>query len=111
TAAKTKDALGLQVAVNLLNSALENEGATIDGTANTSSSRASFAGLSKLIGEMKNGQVDVLITYRANIGYALPRGALGIADAVAKVPLVISIAEMENETGLMADYVLPDNHY
>jgi anaerobic selenocysteine-containing dehydrogenase/Fe-S-cluster-containing dehydrogenase component len=111
TASKTSSALALQVAVNLLNSALENEGVTVDGTNGATAYRASFSALNKLVGEMKNGQVDVLVMYRTNPLYGSPRNALAIQGAMSKVPLVISIADREDETGLLADYVLPDHHY
>jgi molybdopterin-containing oxidoreductase family iron-sulfur binding subunit len=110
-ASKTAHGVALQIAVNLLNSALGNDGVTVDGTASVSTYRASFAALNKLIGEMKAGQVDALILYRVNPAYGLPRGALGISDAMGKVPLVISVSDRVDETGLMADYVLADNHY
>jgi anaerobic selenocysteine-containing dehydrogenase/Fe-S-cluster-containing dehydrogenase component len=108
---KTKDAMALQVAVNLLNSALENEGVTVDGTLNNTTSHASFAAMSKLTADMKAGKVDALIVYRSNPAYTLPRTLLGLEDAIKKVPLVIVVSDREDETGLMADYVLPDHHY
>src|SRR5690606_15948166 len=109
-ASQTSQGIALQIAVNLLNSALGNEGVTVDGT-NGSAYRASFAEMNRLIGEMKSGQVDALVIYRSNPVYGLPRGALGLTEALAKVPLVISISDRVDETGLHADYVLPDNHY
>jgi molybdopterin-containing oxidoreductase family iron-sulfur binding subunit len=108
---KTKDAVALQVAVNLLNSALENDGATIDGTSQFSAARGSFAAMSKLIAEMKAGQVDALIVYRSNPAYTLPRAVTGLDEAMRKVPLVIVVSEHDDETGHVADYVLPDHHY
>jgi anaerobic selenocysteine-containing dehydrogenase/Fe-S-cluster-containing dehydrogenase component len=106
----TTHSVALQIAVNLLNSALGNDGATVDGTANLSTYRASFGALKKLLGEMKAGQVDVLVLYRTNPMYGSPRGALGVADALAKVPFVVSISDRTDESGLHADYVLPDHH-
>lgn len=110
-AAKTSSALSLQIVINLLNSALENEGSTVDGTVNTAHSRASFSGMSKLISEMNAGQVDVLVIYRSNPAYTLPKATLGLSEALKKVPLVISVADRDDETGHFADYVLPDPHY
>jgi anaerobic selenocysteine-containing dehydrogenase/Fe-S-cluster-containing dehydrogenase component len=109
-ASQTAQAISLQVAINLLNSVLENEGVTVDGTASVSNYRGSFTALNKLIGEMKAGQVDVLILYRTNPAYTLPASS-GFAEAVAKVGTVISISDREDETGSLADYVLPDHHY
>jgi molybdopterin-containing oxidoreductase family iron-sulfur binding subunit len=107
---KTKDSKALQIAVNLLNSVLENEGSTVDGTAEYSTSTSSFAAFLKLIGDMKAGQVDALIIYRTNPFYTLPKNSLGLSDAFKKVPLIILVSDREDETGLITDYVLPDHH-
>ncbi|MGK5081879.1 molybdopterin-dependent oxidoreductase [Bdellovibrionota bacterium FG-1] len=110
-ASRTAGVLGLHVAVNLLNSVLENEGVTVDGTARSSTYRANFAAFNKLIQEMKSGAVDVLIVYRSNPAFTLPRGAMGLGEAFARVPLVISISDREDETAMLSDWVLPDHHY
>ncbi|CAM6053624.1 unnamed protein product [Sphagnum tenellum] len=107
---KTKDALALQIVVNFLNSALENEGATVDGSLRYGNSQVSFADLVKLVAEMKAGQVDALIVYRSNPLYSLPRTFLGLDEAFKQVPLIIAITDREDETALKADYVLPDHH-
>jgi molybdopterin-containing oxidoreductase family iron-sulfur binding subunit len=109
--AKTSDALSLQLAVNLLNSALENEGKTVDGTANFSLARSSFGDFKRLLGEMQAGKVDALIVYRSNPAYASPQELLGLKEAFKRVPLVIVVSEHEDETALLADYILPDHHY
>ncbi len=110
---QTKTAVGvsLQVAANLLNSALENEGKTVDGSMNYSYQRSSFAALSRLAEEMKAGKVDALIVYRSNPVYAAPKGLLGLTDGFKRVPLVIVVSEHEDETAALADYVLPDHHF
>ena len=107
---KTKEALSLQIAVNLLNSALENDGTTVDGTTSYGTSRTAFADMAKLIAEMKTGQVDALIIYRANPFYTLPKTFLGLEEAMKRVPLVIAITDREDETAIRADYILPDHH-
>lgn len=106
---KTEQALAVQVAVNLLNSALENEGSTIDGTVNYAPAHEGFGAMSQLLTEMKSGQVDALIVYRTNPAYTLSRAIIGLA--FKSVPLVIVISEREDETALLADYVLPDHQY
>jgi molybdopterin-containing oxidoreductase family iron-sulfur binding subunit len=108
---KTSDSMALQVAVNLLNSALDHEGKTIDGSVNYSTSRSSFSALSRLSQEMTAGKVDALIVYRSNPAYAAPQALLGLAEAFKRVPLVIVVSEHQNETSAWADYVLPDHHY
>ena len=109
--ARSALAVELQVAVNFLNSALENEGTTVDGNFNPSTlTAAGFTGLQKLIQEMSAGQVDVLIVQGVNPAYLLPATS-GFREAMAKVPLKIVIADREDETALLADYTLPDSHF
>jgi anaerobic selenocysteine-containing dehydrogenase/Fe-S-cluster-containing dehydrogenase component len=109
THSRTADALSLQLAVNLLNSVLENEGATVDGTLNASTPAPGLSGISKLIHEMSAGSVDALIIYRSNPSYTSPNS--GFDAAVKKVPLVVVISDREDETAKLAHYVLPDHHY
>ncbi len=108
--ARTEAALGLQLAVNLLNSALGNEGVTVDGTHRPSAYRASFAAFSKLLSDMKKGAVDALVVYRSNPAYTMSGVGFEVEEAIKKVPFVVSISDREDETALLSDYVLPDNH-
>jgi anaerobic selenocysteine-containing dehydrogenase/Fe-S-cluster-containing dehydrogenase component len=107
---RTPTAEALQVAVNLLNSALENEGSTVDGSGEVRAHRSSFAAVAKLVADMNAGAIDALIIYRSNAAYTLPK-TVGFEQALKKVPLVIYVGDREDETGLLADYVLPDHHY
>ncbi|MGZ3698197.1 MAG: molybdopterin-dependent oxidoreductase, partial [Bdellovibrionota bacterium] len=109
-ASKTKDAVALQIAVNLLNSTLGNDGATVDG-GSALPARGGFADLAKLLGEMRSGSVDVLIVYRSNPAFVLPRTPLGVEEAFKKVPLVVVVTDRDDETAQWADFVLPDHHF
>jgi len=111
TQSRTQDSFALQVAVNLLNSALENDGATVDGTLDYTFRKGSFAEMAKLISDMRSGKVEALIVYRTNPAYTLPATILALGDGMKKVPLVIAVGEREDETSQFADYVLPDHHY
>jgi MoCo/4Fe-4S cofactor protein with predicted Tat translocation signal len=106
---RTKDQLNLQLAVNLLNSVLENEGATIDGTVDYAPAHPNYAEFAKLVTEMNSGAVDVLIIYRSNPKFAIPNS--GFESAVGKVPLVIAINDRNDETAQLAHCVLPDHHF
>lgn len=106
---RTEDGLQLQVAVNFLNSILENEGATVDGTSRVRAAHSSYKDLKRLIAEMKSGTIDVLVLYRTNPAYALPKD-LGWEEALAKVPTVVAVADRVDETAAKADVVLPDHH-
>jgi molybdopterin-containing oxidoreductase family iron-sulfur binding subunit len=107
---KSKSAVALQNVVNLLNSALENEGQTVDGNAApVARPSAGFVGVKQLIAEMNAGSVAVLVLHRTNPAFSLPASA-GFAEAVKKVGLVIQVSEQWNETSLLSDVVLPDHH-
>jgi molybdopterin-containing oxidoreductase family iron-sulfur binding subunit len=106
----TANAMQLQVAVNLLNTILENDGATIDGAVQTAPARSRFGEVSKLVADMKAGNVEVLVLYRSNPVYHLPK-VMEFEEALKKVPFVIAISDREDETALLADYVLPDHHF
>ncbi|MCI0595964.1 MAG: TAT-variant-translocated molybdopterin oxidoreductase [candidate division Zixibacteria bacterium] len=109
-AANDRSAVSLQMAVNLLNSALENEGATVDGTASPSNqSQSSFADVLDLIADMKAGRVEVLIIVGANPVYSLPIST-GFAEALQKVKKVVYLGDRVDETGELCDYVLPLTH-
>jgi molybdopterin-containing oxidoreductase family iron-sulfur binding subunit len=108
---RTRDALALQIAANLLNSALENEGETVDaGGAMTVRASQGFAAVTKLIADMNAGAVDALFIDGANPADSLPAAA-GFTAAAKKVPLVISVTDRDDETAQLADFVLPDHHW
>jgi len=106
---QTSNSLALQIAINLLNSLLGNEGVTIESDAGTgfADRKVGFSAVSKLIAEMDAGSVDALIVHGANPVYTIPRL---FEDALKKVPFVIVMSEYENETSRHADYVLATPH-
>lgn len=101
--------VALQVVANLLNSALENEGVTIDGVSLARSVRSNFAGVQKLIADMQAGRVGALIISGTNPVYSLPE-SVGFVAALKKVPFVLVISDREDETALLADAVAPESH-
>lgn len=68
----------------------------------------SMADLQKLVDQMKNGTFKVLFIHGVNPLYELP-ASLGFAQALEKVPQVISFASFPDETALQADYIFPDH--
>jgi anaerobic selenocysteine-containing dehydrogenase len=70
---------------------------------------ASLQEMAALIERMRRGEVQALFIHGANPVFELP-AALGFAEALQKVPLVISFATFPDETALQADYVFPDHH-
>ena len=107
---QTKDSKALNIAVNLLNSILMNEGKTVVGTAAPRVQFAQNQRLKKLISDMKAGKVDVLLMVGTNPIYSLPESS-GFQDAIKKVALVITIDDRVTESGWMSDYVLPEPHF
>ncbi len=102
--------VSLQIAVNFLNSLLENDGATVEGDTQVAFQRARLADLLKLIDEMKSGAVDVLVIHRSNPLFTLPP-ELGFAEALKRVGTVILSSDRDDETGQASNFVLPDHHY
>jgi molybdopterin-containing oxidoreductase family iron-sulfur binding subunit len=68
----------------------------------------SYRDVLALVEAMKAGNVGVLLVHDANPVYSLPR-ASGFAEALARVPLVVSFASAADETTAQAHFVLPDH--
>ncbi|MGE5363690.1 MAG: 4Fe-4S dicluster domain-containing protein [Bacteroidota bacterium] len=75
----------------------------------THTNLASAEDIAALAGRMNGGQVGAVIIYDSNPVYHFP-GDIGFARAVKRVPLRVSLTEMENETSVLCSYVLPLNH-
>ncbi len=108
---RTEDSLNLQIAVNFLNTVLENEGKTVDGAGvPVTSYKGSYKAMADLISEMNRGEVHTLIIYKTNPAYALPDSA-GFKEALKKVKNVIYTGDRLDETGKLANYIAPDHHH
>jgi molybdopterin-containing oxidoreductase family iron-sulfur binding subunit len=102
------DATDTAVAINLLNYALGNIGQTVRFGPNAAIGRASrYAELADLVRAMAAGEVAVLIVKDANPAFTLPARA-GFAEALARVPFVVSLSSHFDETAARAHLVLPD---
>ncbi|MBL7672554.1 MAG: TAT-variant-translocated molybdopterin oxidoreductase [Bdellovibrionaceae bacterium] len=99
----------LQVAVNFLNSVLENDGKTVLGKSGNPGLLASGSEMVRLIGDMQAGKVKTLIIHGTNPGYGLPSSS-GFVEALKKVEMVIYTGDRLDETGDHAHYIIPDNH-
>lgn len=101
----------LQIAVNLLNALLGNEGNTVT----TKAALQAHAGISDaselntLISDMASGKVECLVIDRANPVYELPE-ASGFTEALKKVKTVIYIGDHINDTANLATHFLPVSH-
>jgi anaerobic selenocysteine-containing dehydrogenase len=59
---------------------------------------------------MNAGEVDLLFIHGTNPMFELPASA-GFAEAIARVPYVISFSPFIDETAVRADLILPDHTY
>lgn len=116
--AQTEQAVLLQNAVNWLNSALDNDGKTVDSSnAAPGAMQSSLSEIKKLIADLKSGAVQTLIIHGVNPVYVWPeelgfREALLDAEGTKKEDkkMVIYTGDRIDETGAIANYVVPDDH-
>src|SRR5580765_836639 len=101
-----------QVAINLLNAAAGNVGKTVRFGADSAYGKVTpSAEVASLAGSMANGEVEMLILGPGvNPAFTLPSG-LKLADAIRKVALVVSFANVPDQTSELAHVVLPDTHW
>lgn len=96
------------IAVNLLNEILGNT--SLYSYDNTDVNPLSTSQeITELSNKMKNGQVGVLINFDANPVFEFDR-SLGMEEAVKNVGTVVSMVEIDNETSIIGNYVLPCNN-
>jgi molybdopterin-containing oxidoreductase family iron-sulfur binding subunit len=105
-------ATALQVAVNLLNAAAGNVGKTVRfGPDHAYGKATPYAEIAKLVQAMAAGEIELLILGPGvNPAFTLP-GGLKAAEAIRKVPFVVSFANLPDETTALAHLVLPDTHW
>jgi molybdopterin-containing oxidoreductase family iron-sulfur binding subunit len=109
-AAQSEQAVALVAAVNLLNYVAGNLGRTVrfdrlvnhDGT-------ASLDDLQKLVEQISDGKVGMLVVHGANPVYATPAW-VGFGAALEKVPFKVALATSMDETAAKCDLVLPVLH-
>src|SRR5512143_3856821 len=70
----------------------------------------SFDHVTDLIKRMKAGQIDLLMIHGANPVFELPAAA-GFAEALLRVPFVVSFSSFVDETAVQSDLILPDHTY
>lgn len=69
-------------------------------------SGTSYAQMQSIIKDMSSGKTKTVVVYGANPVYSLPK-ASGFADALAKVPTIVSLSSFLDETTMQADIILP----
>lgn len=96
-----------QVLVNYVNHLLGNYGATIEVDKPSHQVSGSDAELEGLLQEMQQGTIDILLIAATNPAFEVP----GVAEAMKRVPLVISFSQRQDETAILARYVVPEPHF
>src|SRR5438046_2116912 len=111
-AASGPDATLVQYAVSLLNAALGNVGKTVRFGSDWAYGKATpYAEVAKLVQAMAAGEIEgLLLGPGVNPACTLP-GGLQAAEAIGKVPFVVSFANQPDETSALAHLVLPDTHW
>jgi anaerobic selenocysteine-containing dehydrogenase len=72
--------------------------------------QASYRAMVALADDARAGKIDVLIVNNTNPVFSLPAAA-GFADALAEIPLVVSLSSFIDDTTAKADVVLPSHTY
>ena len=62
-----------------------------------------------LVEQLESGEVAALLVAGLDLMHSLPGGD-SLAEAIGKVPLVVSFAEREDELTALAGFVCPDHH-
>ncbi|HUO82663.1 MAG TPA: molybdopterin-dependent oxidoreductase [Gammaproteobacteria bacterium] len=76
----------------------------------TRSRRASFQTMLELAEDARRGNIEVLIVNQTNPVFTLP-AATGFKEALAGIPLIVSLSSFMDETTALADLILPSHTY
>jgi molybdopterin-containing oxidoreductase family iron-sulfur binding subunit len=100
---------GEQVLVNYLNEMLGAYGATLDVERPSWQLQGDDRALARLVAEIREGSVDLLLIRGVNPAYDLP-GA-GLAQAIEDLPFVVSLAGAPDETSAVSKVICPEPHF
>jgi molybdopterin-containing oxidoreductase family iron-sulfur binding subunit len=105
----------IELAAVLINTAVGAfDAGLFDQSATTGAAAGGAAALAALAAEMLAGKIDVLLVAGVNPVYDAPAFAgpapAAFADAMKKVPFVVSLNDRLDETSLLADLLAPASH-
>ena len=72
--------------------------------------QASYRTMLELAEDARRGRIEVLILNNTNPVFALPAAA-GFTEALAEIPLIVSLSSFMDETTALADLILPTHTY
>ncbi|MBZ5590271.1 MAG: 4Fe-4S dicluster domain-containing protein [Acidobacteriia bacterium] len=105
-----RHATELAVAIQLINWVLGNVGSTVlYGLDPVADPPSPVPAVDALLDDMSAGRVEVLLVHHADPAGALPL-ALKAAEAIGRVPLVVSFSDRPDATTQLARLILPDTH-
>ncbi len=105
-----RHAVELELAILILNVLAGNIGQTVTYGAGYALDRlARRSEVAALVASMREGRIGVLLVHDANPVQTLPPSS-GFADALARVPFVVTFANTPDETSEYAHLILPDHH-
>lgn len=108
-AASSRQETASLIAVNLLNYIAGNIGETVHFHETQERPQvSSYTALSSLIDEMQRGEIPLLLLANTNPAFSLPPSS-GLAEALTRVPFVVSFSSFPDETAEQADLMLPDH--
>jgi molybdopterin-containing oxidoreductase family iron-sulfur binding subunit len=99
-----------QVLCNFINHLLGSYGTTIDLESPSYQEESDDRALAELMRELEAGQVAALILFRSNPIHDLPSSE-SLAEALGRVPLLVSCTERLDESAALAHFVCPVPHY
>jgi molybdopterin-containing oxidoreductase family iron-sulfur binding subunit len=102
--------VALQSLCNLANHLLGNYGTTVDIERPSLQRQGDDRQLHRLLAEIRQGQVEVLLILGGNPVAELPEGDW-LAEAFQRIPLVVSCSERLDETSSAAQVVCPPPHF
>ncbi|GAG29294.1 unnamed protein product, partial [marine sediment metagenome] len=95
--------------VNFVNETLGNYGETLDIQRPSLQRQGNDGDVLHLIDDLKAGKIAALFVAGTDLTHNLP-GREGMAEAIGKVPLVVSISERVDDFASLAHFVCPDHH-
>ena len=98
-----------QVLVNGINHLLGNYGKTVDVDRPSRQRQGNDAEVLALVDELKAGNVSALFVAGTDLTHNLPDRKT-LAEAISRVPLVVSFSEREDDVSSLAHFVCPDHH-
>jgi molybdopterin-containing oxidoreductase family iron-sulfur binding subunit len=105
-----RHATALQVAVNLINYALDNYRQTLGFDRTENAPTGTYRQLLELIEDMEAGRIQALIVHETSPAFALPDPARWNA-ALKRVPLKIQLTSVRDDSSAQYDLVLPVHHW